>query len=168
MEQITSIVEQITHWGLTGIWKILFAIIIWFVGKKVIALCMKFLKKVFDKGSLDPGVVNFTMSIIRFALYSVLILMVIDELGIQTTSLVTVFGSAALAKGPRYLEMTDGYVTGIALDADDEIIGYKFINFGKMMDFIKAGDDANTAFEKASGQYGRVADAVKIVDPRKE
>ena len=58
---------------------------------------MKFLKKVFDKGSLDPGVVNFTMSIIRFALYSVLILMVIDELGIQTTSLVTVFGSAALA-----------------------------------------------------------------------
>ena len=74
MEQITSIVEQITHWGLTGIWKILFAIIIWFVGKKVIALCMKFLKKVFDRGSLDPGVVNFTMSIIRFALYSVLIL----------------------------------------------------------------------------------------------
>ena len=73
-----------------------------------------------------------------------------------------------LAKGPRYLEMTDGYVTGIALDEDDEIIGYKFINFGKMMDFIKAGDDANTAFEKASGQYGRVADAVKIVDPRKE
>ena len=39
---------------------------------------------------------------------------------------------------------------------------------GKMMDFIKAGDDANTAFEKASGQYGRVADAVKIIDPREE
>ena len=37
-----------------------------------------------------------------------------------------------------------------------------------MMDFIKAGDDANTAIEKAKGQYGRVADAVKIVDPRKE
>ena len=58
-----------------------------------------------------------------------------------------------LAKGPRYLEMTDGYVTGIALDADNEIIGYKFVN---------------TAFEKAQGQYGRVDDAVKIIDPRKE
>ena len=57
--------------------------------------------------------------------------------------------------------MTDGYVTDIALDEDDEIIGYKFVNFGKMMDFIKAGDDANTAFEKAKGQYGRVADAVR-------
>ncbi len=37
-----------------------------------------------------------------------------------------------------------------------------------MMDFIKAGDDANTAFEKASGKYGRVQDAVKEIDPRKE
>ena len=75
---------------------------------------------------------------------------------------------STLKKGPRYLEMPDGYVTKIALDEDDEIIGYKFVNFGKMMDFIKAGDDANTAFEKAQGQYGRVADAVKFVDPRKE
>ena len=56
----------------------------------------------------------------------------------------------------------------LALDENNEIIGYKFVNFGKMMDFIKAGDDANTAFEKASGQYGRVADAVKFIDPRKD
>ena len=73
----------------------------------------------------------------------------LEDLGKGLRSQVgTMYGT--LAKGPRYLEMTDGYVTGIALDADDEIIGYKFINFGKMMDFIKAGDDANTAFEKAS------------------
>ena len=78
----------------------------------------------------------------------------------------TTYGT--LKKGPRYLELTDGYITGLALNEDDEIIGYKFVNFGKMMDFIKAGDDANTAFEKAQGQYGRVDDAVKIVDPRKE
>ena len=70
--------------------------------------------------------------------------------------------------GPRYLEMAEGYVTGIALDADDEIIGYQFVSLGKMTDFIKKGDDPNTAWEKAKGQYGRVADAVKIIDPRKE
>ena len=91
----------------------------------------------------------------------------LEDLGKGLRSQVgTMFATAE--KGPRYLEMTEGYVTGIALDADDQIIGYKFVNFGKMMDFIKAGDDANTAFEKAQGQYGRVADAVKIVDPRKE
>ena len=63
--------------------------------------------------------------------------------------------------------MAEGYVTGIALDEDDCIIGYQYVNFGKMMEFIKGGDDANTALEKAKGQYGRVADAVKIIDPRK-
>ena len=71
-------------------------------------------------------------------------------------------------KGVRYMEMAEGYVTGIALDADDQIIGYQFVNLGKMTDFIKKGDDPNTAWEKSKGQYGRVADAVKIIDPRKE
>ena len=91
----------------------------------------------------------------------------LEDLGKGARSMVgTTYGT--LEKGPRYLELTDGYITDVALDENDEIIGYKYINFGKMMDFIKAGDDANTAFEKAQGQYGRVADAVKIVDPRKE
>ena len=35
-----------------------------------------------------------------------------------------------------------------------------------MTDFIKKGDDPNTAWDKACGQYGRVADAVKLIDPR--
>ena len=73
-----------------------------------------------------------------------------------------------LAKGPRYLEMAEGYVTGIALDEHDEIIGYKFVSLGKFTDFIKAGDTPNEAWEKAQGQYGRVDDAVKIIDPRQE
>ena len=64
--------------------------------------------------------------------------------------------------------VAEGYVTGIALDKDDQIIGYQFVNLGKMTDFIKKGDDANTAWEKAKGQYGRVDDAVKIIDPRKQ
>ena len=91
----------------------------------------------------------------------------LEDLGKGTRSMVgTTYGT--LSKGPRYLELTDGYITGVALDEDDEIIGYKYVNFGKMMDFIKAGDDAQTALDKASGQYGRVQDAVRVIDPRKE
>ena len=59
-------------------------------------------------------------------------------------------------------------VLGEARDEDNEIIGYQFVSLGKMTDFIKKGDDPNTAWEKAKGQYGRVADAVKIIDPRQE
>lgn len=91
----------------------------------------------------------------------------LEDLGKGLRSQVgTMYGT--LQKGPRYLEMAEGYVTGIALDAEDQIIGYQFVSLGKMTDFIKKGDDPNTAWEKAKGQYGRVADAVKIIDPRKE
>ena len=75
---------------------------------------------------------------------------------------------ATRAKGPRYLEMAEGYVTRVALDEENLIIGYEFINLGKMMDFIKKGDDANEALKKAKGSYGRFAGAAKYIDPRHE
>jgi NifU-like protein involved in Fe-S cluster formation len=73
--------------------------------------------------------------------------------------------------GPRYLEMTEGYVEKVAVDADNAIIGYKAVNLGKMMDFIKGGMDANDALAKARTQYGRVTPedgAVRLIDPRRE
>jgi len=76
------------------------------------------------------------------------------------------YGSAA--KGARYLEMAEGYITEIALDSDDEIVGYKFVQLGIMMENIAKGMDANEALEKAGGTYGRFADAVKTINPRKE
>lgn len=75
---------------------------------------------------------------------------------------------ATSAKGPRYLELAEGYITKIAIDEEGAIIGYKFVHLGKMMDMIKKGMDANEALEKASGQYGRVDDAAKLIDPREE
>lgn len=75
---------------------------------------------------------------------------------------------ATKAKGPRYLEMAEGYVTRVALNKDDEIVGYEFISLGKMMDFIKKGDDAATALEKAKGHYGQFDNAAKYIDPRQE
>ncbi len=75
---------------------------------------------------------------------------------------------STVAKGPRYLELAEGYVLEIGLDEKDEIIGYKFIHMGKMMEFIKKGDDPKVAIEKATGTYGRFQEAVKVIDPRKE
>ena len=64
--------------------------------------------------------------------------------------------------------MTEGYCTRIALNADNEIIGYEFVSLGKMMDFIKGGMDANEAIEKAKGHYGQFDGAAKYIDPRKD
>ena len=81
----------------------------------------------------------------------------------------TIFSTKA--KGPRYLSLTEGYITRLALDEENQIIGYEFVHLGKMMESIRNGMDANEALEKAKGHYGRFNaedGAVKYIDPRKE
>ena len=91
----------------------------------------------------------------------------LEDLGKGLRSQVgTMFGTKE--KGSRYLEMAEGYCTRMALDADDQVIGYEFIHLGKMMDFIKKGVEAGEALEKAKGKYGRFDEAAKYIDPRHE
>ncbi len=92
----------------------------------------------------------------------------LEDLGKGLRSQVgTMYGT--LAKGSRYLELAEGYVTRIALDDKDCIIGYEFVHLGKMMEMItKKGIPAQEALEKAKGSYGRFAEAARYVDPRKE
>ena len=91
----------------------------------------------------------------------------LEDLGKGLRSQVgTMYGTKA--KGTRYLEMAEGYVTKLALDEDNETIGYEFVHMGKMMEMVKRGMDANEALKKATGTYGRIADAAKVIDPREE
>jgi NifU-like protein involved in Fe-S cluster formation len=91
----------------------------------------------------------------------------LEDLGKGLRSVIgTMYGTNA--KGARYLEMAEGYVLELGLDPDNEIIGYKFVNIGVMMDLISKGSDANQALQKASGTYGRFAEAVKTINPRHE
>jgi len=89
----------------------------------------------------------------------------LEDLGKGLRSQVgTMYGT--LKKGVRYLEMAEGYVTKIALDADKEVIGYQFVQLGKMMEAIKKGVDPKEAYEKNVGTYGRFAEAAEYIDPR--
>ena len=91
----------------------------------------------------------------------------LEDLGKGHRSQVGTIYSTAV-KGPRYLELAEGYITEIGLDDNNEIIGYKFVNLGKMMENIKKGIEPMEAIEKASGKYGRFDEAVKKIDPRQE
>lgn len=75
---------------------------------------------------------------------------------------------ATKAKGVRYLEMAEGYILSLGLDENDEVIGYKFVHLGKMMDAIKAGKDPKEAYESNIKTYGRYDEAAKYIDPRKQ
>lgn len=91
----------------------------------------------------------------------------LEDLGKGLRSQVgTTYGT--LAKGPRYLEIAEGYIQKLALNKNDEIVGYSFVHLGKMMESINNGVEPAVALEKASGKYGQFDDAVKYIDPRKE
>ena len=90
----------------------------------------------------------------------------LEDLGKGLRSQVgTMFGTKA--KGARYLEMSEGYVLNVALDANKEITGYKFVHIGKMMEAIRNGVDPKEAYEKNIGTYGRYEGADSYIDPRK-
>ena len=89
----------------------------------------------------------------------------LEDLGKGLRSQVgTMFGTRA--KGPRYLEMAEGYVLAIGRYKNNESIGYKCGNLGKMMDAIKKGIDPKDAYEKNISTYGRFAEAATVIDPR--
>ena len=91
----------------------------------------------------------------------------LEDLGKGLRSQVgTIFSTKA--KGVRYLELAAGYVKQLALDKDNQVIGYEILHMGKMMDMIKKGTDANEAMKKATSTYGRFDESAKKIDPRHE
>ncbi|MDR3673533.1 MAG: hypothetical protein P4L36_22000 [Holophaga sp.] len=91
----------------------------------------------------------------------------LEDLGKGLRSQVgTMYGT--VAKGVRYLEIAEGYVTRMALDEQDEVIGYEFVNLGKVMDAVQKGVEPGEAIKRCTGTTGRFADAVRTINPRHE
>ncbi len=91
----------------------------------------------------------------------------LEDLGKGLRSQVgTIFSTSK--KGVRYMEMAEGYILSLALDSGNEVIGYKFVRVGKMLEDIRHGTDPKTAYEKNVGTYGRYEGAAKYIDPREE
>ena len=91
----------------------------------------------------------------------------LDDLGKGLRSMVgTTYGTKE--KGARYLELAQGYVTHLALNDKDEIIGFEFLNLGKFTDALKAGTDPKQAVDDAMGRYGQWDNPAKVIDPREE
>ena len=91
----------------------------------------------------------------------------LDDLGKGLRSQVGTLYST-LKKGPRYLELAEGYVTKLGLDNEGRIVGYEIVQVGKVMEAVRKGQDANEAIKANTSTKGRFADAVKTIDPRED
>lgn len=75
---------------------------------------------------------------------------------------------ATREKGVRYMELAEGYVTQLALDEQDEVIGYQYLNLGQMMAAINKGESPEEAAQDATGTYGRFSEARRTINPRQQ
>ena len=90
-DKIPAVVDAALH--------MIIALILFAIGKKLVKLLLKLLRASFDKSSMEEGVAHFLLSIIKFALYAVLILILCQFLGFATSSIIALLGSAGLAVG---------------------------------------------------------------------
>ncbi len=86
---VKQLLNDLGNWSVSLIGKIVIVVLIWFIGKKIIRVLDKLVKKMLDRSTLDKGVVNFVVSVLKFVMYAILIMIVVDKLGFQTTSLLT-------------------------------------------------------------------------------
>lgn len=96
---LKSYLEELVPYLVDFAMRVGFAIIIYFIGKKIIKWLRKILRRALDRSGIDEGVKQFLDSFSKISLYLVLIIAVVNQLGIETTSVVAVLGSAGLTLG---------------------------------------------------------------------
>ena len=94
---------------------IIVALLIWIIGKKIIKLALKLVKGALERGKIDDGVQSFLMSLVRIILYGVLIVILIGTVGIDTSSVIALLGSAGLAVGLALQGSLSNFAGGVLI-----------------------------------------------------
>lgn len=95
--------------------RILIALVILWIGWKLIKVLTKFLQKIFTKRNLDVSLQSFLQSLISITLKILLIITVADMIGIQMTSFIAILGAAGLAVGMALQGTLQNFAGGVII-----------------------------------------------------
>ena len=95
--------------------QIIVAIFVLLVGIKIIKSVVKVIKKGFDRSHIDDGVGTFLTSLIKYALYFILVMAILSSFGIATGSVVAVLGSAGLTIGMALQGSLSNFAGGVLI-----------------------------------------------------
>jgi len=98
-------------WGIN----IVLAILVFFIGKIIVNFVTKLLSRVLKRSKMDAILVNFVTSIIRTVLLLFVVIAAMDQLGVNTTSLVALLGAAGLAVGLALQSSLQNFAAGVML-----------------------------------------------------
>lgn len=94
---------------------VLYAILIFLVGKWVVGKIRNGVKKTMEKKQVDAALVSFGTSIIYYILMIAVVLAAVQQVGFQTTSLVAVLGAAGLAVGLALQGSLSNFASGVLI-----------------------------------------------------
>jgi small conductance mechanosensitive channel len=91
------------------------ALVIFFIGRFVVKILIKILRAVLKKSKMDAMLVDFIASIANAILLLFVIIAAIDQLGVDTTSLIALIGAAGLAVGLAMQKSLQNFAAGVML-----------------------------------------------------
>ena len=94
---------------------IVFALLVYLIGRKVVKLIAKVVKRSLKKSSLEESVTRFLINLTSIALNAMLIVIIIGILGVPTSSFVAVIGSAGLAIGLSLQGSLSNFAGGVLI-----------------------------------------------------
>lgn len=112
---LKSYLEDMTPYLIDFAVRVLISIIIYFVGKRLIKWLRKILRRAMERSGVDEGVRQFLDSCAKISLYVVLAVAVVNQLGVETTSVVAVLGSAGLALGLALQGSLSNFAGGVLI-----------------------------------------------------
>jgi len=131
---IDSITQISVDFGL----RILYAVLIIFVGRWIVKLLLKIIKKALEKTSIEETVRIFVANLLNTLLMVIIFIAAINQLGIETTSIIAMLGAAGLAIGLSLQGSLANFAAGIL------VVTFKPYKVG---DYIEAGSAAGTVLD---------------------
>lgn len=111
----SQLVDKLLEGALVVGLKIVAALVIYYLGRWVVRRVMKLMDKVYEKKSVEKSLRSFLSGVVKVLLYVVIVLIVIQVLGINTTSLVAMIASAGLAIGMALSGTLQNFAGGVMI-----------------------------------------------------
>ncbi|WP_198780608.1 mechanosensitive ion channel family protein [Shewanella putrefaciens] len=115
MENLEGLLKQAPDLVMTYGLKILFAIIIFFVGKYFSGVAQKLVRKLLNSRKIDPTVVSFVANLTWAVVFVFTVIATLGQIGVQTASLVAVIGAAGLAVGLALQGSLSNFASGVLM-----------------------------------------------------
>ena len=156
---IDQILETITVWFTTYSIKIVAAILIFIIGKWLCRRITNLLTKIMEKNNIDTTLVKFLGSIVYYTLFIVVMIAVAGQLGINTTSFLTIIGAAGLAIGLALKDSLSNFASGVMLIMFRPIKIGDFVDVGGVTGTVQSIDIFNTTIHSPDNQKHIVPNA---------